>query len=114
VTNLSQVEYECDGCGACCHTYPIFAAESDAHREPRITAEGKRLAPWLEMPQWRYQLFPLPFHTTCCFLDTEKRCSIYATRPDVCRQFAAGSDQCQEARARAGLPPLQKIRHDHV
>jgi len=52
------------------------------------------------------QLFPLPFHRACCFLDEAARCTIYEGRPDVYRAFAAGGDQFQAARARAGLPPL--------
>ncbi len=99
--------YECDGCGACCRTFPIFASETDAQREPRIAVEGRQLSGWLATEQWTYQLFPLPFHETCCFLDGDNRCTIYATRPDVCRRFEPGSDQCQEARRECGLPVLQ-------
>ena len=102
-----MTSYECDGCGACCGTFPIFASGTDAQREPRIAAEGKELAPWLQTPEWRIQLFPLPFHSACCFLDQESRCDIYDNRPDVCRRFAAGSEQCQEARARRGMPALE-------
>ena len=98
--------FECDGCGACCKTFPIFASDADADREPRLRAETPRLAPHLQTPGWKYKLFPLPFHETCCFLDAANRCTVYATRPAVCRAFAAGSAQCQEARQRVGLPPL--------
>lgn len=99
-------DYACDGCGACCRTFPIFAAGADADREPRIAREGRTLPEHVASPQWTYQLFPLPFHDGCCFLDGDNRCTIYATRPEVCREFPAGGDQCQEARARVGLPPL--------
>jgi Fe-S-cluster containining protein len=104
--NPKMAVYDCDSCGACCRTFPIFAAERDAQREPRIRDEGRRLALWLTTPDWDYQLFPLPFHETCCFLDGDDRCTIYATRPDVCRCFEPGSEQCQEARRQCGLPPL--------
>jgi hypothetical protein len=99
-------EYICDSCGACCRTFPIFVADADAKREPRIAAEGKQLPAHLATPSWKYQLFPLPFLAACCFLDEADRCSIYPTRPDMCRTFAAGGKQCQEARTRAGLPLL--------
>jgi uncharacterized protein len=102
------MKFECDGCGACCRTYPVFAAQADADREPRVASEGRSLPEHLATPGWRYQLFPLPFHETCCFLDAGSRCTIYSTRPDVCRDFAAGSDQCQAARNRSGLPPLSE------
>jgi Fe-S-cluster containining protein len=106
--------FDCDNCGACCCTFPIFAAESDAIREPRIREEGRRLALWLVAPQWDYQLFPLPFHESCCFLDRENRCTIYATRPDVCRRFEPGSAQCQEARQQRGLPLLMPLENQKV
>src|SRR5262245_37172465 len=98
--------YECDGCGACCRTFPVFASAADADREPRVESETRVLPEHLGNPGWTYQLFPLPFHESCCFLDTTARCTIYPTRPEVCRAFPAGGDQCQTARTRAGSPPL--------
>lgn len=105
-------EYLCDGCGACCRTFPVFASGPDAAREPRIAAEGRSLPAHLTTDRWTYQLFPLPFHDACCFLDGGSRCTIYPTRPDVCRAFPAGNDQCQAARARTGLPPLSPSPED--
>lgn len=103
----SPVNFECDSCGACCRTFPIFASESDSGREPRIRNEGRKLAAHLATETWSYQLYPLPFHETCCFLDSNQLCVVYPNRPDVCRAFEAGSDQCQEARLRLGIPPLR-------
>jgi Fe-S-cluster containining protein len=101
--------FDCDNCGACCKTFPIFASATDAEREPRIRQEALQLPSEQTTAQWQYRLFPLPFLEACCFLDVENRCGIYATRPEVCRRFAAGSVQCQEARVRQGLPLLKAI-----
>ena len=98
--------FDCDGCGACCGTFPIFATAADAVREPRVVAETRELPDHLAMGDWRHQLFPLPFHDRCPFLTGERRCEVYATRPTACRTLAAGDDQCQEARRRHGLLPL--------
>ena len=98
--------YECDGCGACCKSFPIFASADDARREPRIKAEARALAPWQATPEGSFRLFPIASFTACVFLDGGDRCSIYPTRPDICRAFPAGAPQCQEARALHGLPPL--------
>lgn len=103
----SEGSFTCDLCGACCKTFAIFVAFNDATREPRIALEGRRLPAWQGTATWEFQLFPLPFHESCCFLDNNKQCVIYPTRPDVCRSFAAGGEQCQEARQRQSLPPLQ-------
>ncbi len=99
--------YECDCCGACCGSYFIFASAEDARREPRIIAEARQLPASQATPEYQYHLYPLPFLEACGFLGEDRRCSIYETRPDVCRQFAAGDHQCQLARERKGLPPLQ-------
>jgi hypothetical protein len=99
-------DYECDGCGACCGAFHIFASDSDVEREPRIARHARRLPASQETAEWKYQLFPLPFLQACDFLDADNRCEIYATRPDVCRAFAAGGNQCQLARERRGLPVL--------
>lgn len=98
--------FDCDGGGACCRTFPIFASPADAAREPRVATEGRTLPAHLATDRRTFQPFPLPVHETCCFLDALSRCTIYPTRPDVCRAFAAGGDQCQSARSRLGLPPL--------
>jgi Fe-S-cluster containining protein len=99
-------EFVCDGCGVCCGAFLIFASKMDADREPRIVAESRLLPRSLAAPGWSRQLFPLPFLDTCGFLDEAKHCTIYATRPQVCRDFPAGGVQCQQARSRAGLSPL--------
>lgn len=101
--------YECDGCGACCRTRPVLVSEADARREPRIGVEGLRLAEHLATPEWVFRLHPLPFHRGCPFLCDDDRCAIYATRPDACRAFEAGSADCQEVRARLRLPPLAPV-----
>jgi len=98
---------ECDGCGACCRTLPIFVSEADAEQEPRIRSEASRLSGHLCEDDWAYKLHPLPFHERCVFLGLDSLCAIYPTRPRVCRDFPAGDPQCQEARGRIGLPPLE-------
>ena len=97
------LEAHCRGCGACCHTFPVFVSNEDAGREPRIKQCGRLLAESIKTEQRTYQLFPLPFLDCCTFLDQEKRCRIYTTRPTVCRNFEVGSDQCNHARLGIGL-----------
>jgi Fe-S-cluster containining protein len=103
---------ECDKCGACCQTFPVLVSLSDATREPRIKQCAIELPEHLKQPSWDFKLHPLPFHRGCCFLGGDALCTIYETRPDVCRTFEAGSKQCIEARAHLGLPPLQEWQPD--
>jgi Fe-S-cluster containining protein len=101
--------YECDGCGACCAVYSIFASREDPDLEPRIASESQGLSAWLETPARAYRLYPLPFHEACCFLDSANRCTIYQTRRAVWREFAAGSEDCQTAWAARNLPALLPV-----
>lgn len=96
----------CDCCGACCKTFPVLVSIGDAHREPRVRAEGRHVPDWQRTEEWTYQLHPLPFLSSCCFLRSDNHCDVYETRPDVCRRFTAGSAECTEARERVGLQPL--------
>lgn len=100
---MSEDIYDCENCGACCRCFPIFASKSDAEREPTIMEEARKLEAHLATEDKAYQLYPLPFHERCAFLKEDQLCRIYETRPEVCRRFEAGSEQCKEARARVGI-----------
>lgn len=104
MTKTTLAVYECDNCGACCRTWPVLASAGDADREPRIRELADALPGAAEDACFR--LDPLPAQQACRFLAADARCRIYATRPQVCRDFAPGSAQCQEARGREGLPAL--------
>ena len=100
---MAAVIYDCENCGACCRCFPIFASEADAAREPKIRQETRALEPHLVTKDKAYQMHPLPFLESCAFLKEDQLCRIYATRPEVCRRFEAGSAQCIEARERMGV-----------
>lgn len=97
---------ECEICGSCCRPFHVYASAADAEREPRIREAALRLEPPYSTPERTYQLCPIPPDERCPFLDAEGRCGIHASRPDVCRDFQAGNDQCREARRMRNLPPL--------
>lgn len=46
----------------------------------------------------------------CPMLGADNLCQVYPTRPNCCVAFQPGTDQCQHARERAGLPPLKPVR----
>jgi Fe-S-cluster containining protein len=97
--------YECDLCGACCKTKLVDVHEVDLLREPRLATQMLRLKePGLDGEIGYLGCRP---DGSCSFLEGDNRCSIYATRPSVCVLFAAGSDECQEARKAIGLPLLE-------
>ena len=107
---MTDNDFECDCCGACCRTYPILVSIGDALREPRIVSEALELPVWQKHSEWEYKLHPLPFIDSCPFLESNNMCAVYSTRPDPCRRFSAGTPECAEARQRIGLAPLNANR----
>lgn len=106
---LTVLSYQCDNCGLCC-TAGMFVKVNhiDAMREPRILSECRRLKmgdkivdEWMlnRVDNVDENLGPCTFHDG-------KHCTIYASRPNVCAGFMAGGKDCQDLRAKAGLPPL--------
>jgi Fe-S-cluster containining protein len=83
---------KCNKCGYCCQTLILEASYEDGKREPRIFTEGMmlNLDDPLEERLWSLngtQEFP------CIYLDLKtNRCTIYKTRPQMCRDFEAGND----------------------
>lgn len=116
--------YECEaGCGACCRWLIIKIDELDLAREPRLKdlAEPCKKWPGFDYDRDEYgepvqSLVPgweaggnlaCGSGKPCKALGDDGRCTIYPTRPNCCVAFRAGCQQCQEARAAVGLPPLQ-------
>lgn len=102
-------EYQCDLCGACCRgTLIVEAYYLDALREPRIlgaNVSGREAK--LDELDDEGRCVVIAAGLPCQFLADDGRCTIYPTRPNTCVGFEAGDEQCQEARAKLGLPPLQ-------
>ena len=73
-------------CGHCGERLMIAASFRDAEREPRIKEECKTLRE-LDEPIG-YYLTDLANNYACHFFDREtRRCTIYETRPAICRIF---------------------------
>ena len=102
-------EYQCDCCGACCRgTLIVEAYYLDALRDPAILdADVRGRRPTMaELSADDGRCIVLAANQPCRFLAPDGRCTIYPTRPNACVGMEAGDEQCQEARSRAGLPPL--------
>ena len=73
----------CEGCGACCYLQslpPYMPTELDVlakHLVAEISAAMKR-----------------NHKGPCIWLNAEKRCGHYEERPEVCRQFELGGEEC--------------------
>ena len=101
------LEYDCDGCGACCTSMGIPVTEDDCRRSSRVALAVTQM-PYLRQHGWVGALGqPEPKGTGCPLLTESGSCQVYEERPACCREMAAGSPLCQWSRGRAGLRPLQ-------
>ena len=98
---------QCQSCGACCACFRVdfSAAESEEH--------GGRVPAGLALPltdtlcRLRGTDHSPPRCTALVGKLGEKvACGIYEWRPNPCREFAQGSQACDQARRRHGLAPL--------
>lgn len=108
---LPQLTYHCDNCGLCCTQMLARAFVIDALREPRIAQECRRAKVNGVINDWyMLNLDPANDEMQPCRFHTGKGCGIYATRPNTCVGFQAGSLDCQNLRKGAGLEPLQPVQ----
>lgn len=107
-----MLRYECDCCGACCRGHLIVEADAlDLLREPQLAEadpyyRGQPIEAVLAMLDEPGRCLVLAASRACIFLDGTNRCSIHPTRPNDCVAMQPGDEQCQYARAAAGLTPL--------
>lgn len=95
----------CTSCGACCAydaEWPRFWTDSDdalARIPPNLVNEdGTGMACDGERCQ-----------ALVGIVGEATQCSIYASRPEVCRACMPGDDACAMAREAWGLPPLDEV-----
>lgn len=104
--------FVCDQCGACCKGHLIVGTEwVDIIREPRLIDadpywRGKSVQEVVNETADGMKMVTLACGSPCSFLGADNRCTIYPTRPTDCVAMQAGDEQCQQARAAEGLPPL--------
>ncbi len=100
---VQEITCSC-ACGQCCRMI-IEVELSDAEREPLIAARGSQLKGF-DNELVGYTLNNAANDWACTFLDrATNRCTIHATRPDVCREFDCDGAQRAELVELGILPP---------
>lgn len=100
-------EPECKSCGACCvgHTsdgdfVPVTAL--DRKRLPTKYVKKLQAIEPVEDGPYAFGLKRFGDHEACIALKGTLgkaiTCDVYATRPEFCRQFERGSDECRDRR----------------
>jgi Fe-S-cluster containining protein len=114
---VSQDDYDCQACGACCvsnwdtEAY-VYVDDADIRRLKLAYGDRKvkRLVACADDIYERgiATKKTKQGHITCVALDglvgSQCSCRIYEARPRACRDFTPGSEVCIAAREEAGLP----------
>lgn len=69
----------CKGCGTCCGVFPIPNDIFAPH-------QGRAERPY-ELVETEGHVIPVTEDGFCIFLNSAKRCAIYADRPRICRLY---------------------------
>ena len=94
----------CEGCGACCQFvgHPMFLrlVGADLHVDPHYDDLPEELKS--ELDDYTEGLTANDWGTPCIWLDgSTKLCRHYEHRPEMCREFELGGDDCLRIREAA-------------
>jgi Fe-S-cluster containining protein len=97
----------CQTCGACCASFRVDFSVHELDESGGQVPVG--VAVEVNEQLWRMRgtdHAPARCAALTGQLGQQVACGIYEWRPSPCREFSQGSDACQRARWRHGLPPL--------
>ena len=100
-------EHPCLSCGACCANFRVDFAVYELDDMGGTVPAG--LAVEVNGSTCRMRgtdHVPIRCAALTGQVGVKVACGIYEWRPSPCREFAVGSDACQRARAKHGMPPL--------
>lgn len=94
-----KTKHVCQRCGKCCGMFGISLSMADMNREPRlwdvaveiVEIKNRKLVRFMMEKGHRYAIGKRQRGASCVFLDANRECLIYGTRPDVCREFPGDS-----------------------
>ena len=97
----------CTSCGACCASFRVDFSVFETQAEGGAVPDGLAVEVTASTCRMRGTDHSPP---RCAALSgklgVKIGCGIYEWRPSPCREFEEGSDACERARQRHGLPPL--------
>jgi uncharacterized protein len=97
---------ECLACGVCCFSTLLTYVKVTGHDHGRLAELADELV-WFDGN--RAYMRMTGGHCAALRLEPESKrffCSVYATRPDTCRDLARGSGACQGELASKGERPM--------
>jgi Fe-S-cluster containining protein len=94
-----DVEKKCDKCGACCKYFRVSLSTTEDKEDYLLRHGCINRGP-------KYGIDEFVFPLECAFLNSKGLCNDYEERPEVCKNFMPGGEECMRARKRVGLQPL--------
>ena len=108
VTPLGSPVPDCMTCGACCALMPCVGVPPTMEPDPELCWDIVKESDSGEILVDRY--IRRNGETLACsaleVTETRVSCTIYESRPQMCRDFEAGSDRCHALRRAVGLEPF--------
>jgi len=104
---MSDSPHPCLTCGACCGAFRVDFAVDELDEMGGTVPSG--LAVEVTGRTWRMRgtdHVPVRCAALSGTIGQRASCGIYEWRPNPCRELEPGSQGCERARARHGLPPL--------
>ena len=101
------MSHVCTTCGVCCASFRVDFSVMETQAQGGSVPDGLAVEVTDQTARMRGTDHSPPRCAALAQLAGERvACGIYEWRPSPCREFEAGSEACQRARARHGLAPL--------
>ena len=98
----------CTSCGACCASFRVDFAVQELQDQGGSVPDGLAVEVNTNIARMRGTDHQPPRCAALSGKLGEKiGCGIYEWRPSPCREFAEGSEACDRARRRHGMPALE-------
>ncbi len=97
----------CTQCGVCCASFRVDFAVQELNEQGGTVPDGLAVEVNATIARMRgTDHVPSRCAALTGVLGSQVGCAIYEWRPSPCREFEEGSDACQRARQKHGLPAL--------
>ena len=104
---MPDAVHPCLTCGACCASFRVDFAVEEMQEMGGTVPDGLAVEVTSSTCRMRgTDHVPARCAALTGKIGEKAACGIYEWRPSPCREFEAGDDACQKARARHGLKPL--------
>jgi Fe-S-cluster containining protein len=103
---MADLLHPCLACGACCCAFRVDFSVHETQAFGGSVPDGLTVEVTDGIARMRGTDQPVRCAALTGKVGERAACGIYEWRPNPCRELEPGSDGCERARSRHGLPPL--------